>query len=211
MFCKIRKGKWGYSIYACDRKRINGKVVSNDIKIDSYAWHSLYEDDEEINGLVEDIPIVLMRSITAKYIRNKDLNLDFDDVVEKLIKVKKEYYPTYKVMMSNIKNDIKREEENKFLEYENFKNKYRSLHYKELMEKYQEGYDRGLLDGIKVEDKFFNRSSDKKLEMNDSEKKLLKKLYKRMAMQYHPDRNTNNKECNEMMVLINKLKEQWGI
>ena len=79
------------------------------------------------------------------------------------------------------------------------------------MEKYQEGYDRGLLDGIKVEDKFFNRSSDKKLEMNDSEKKLLKKLYKRMAMQYHPDRNTNNKESAEMMVLINKLKEQWGI
>lgn len=211
MFCKIRKGKWGYSIYACDRKRVNGKVVSNDIKIDTYAWHSLYEDNEEINGLIDDIPVILMKSITGKCVRNEDLNLDFDDVVEKLIKVKKEYYPTYKAMMSKIKNDIKREEENKLLEYENFKNKYRSLHYKELMEKYQEGYDRGLLDGIKVEDKFFNRSSDKKFEINNSEKKLLKKLYKRMAMQYHPDRNTNNKESAEMMVLINKLKEQWGI
>ena len=211
MFCKIRKGKWGYSIYACDRKRVNGKVVSNDIKVDSYAWHSLYEYKEETNGLIDDIPVALMSSITAKCIGNKDLNLDFNDVVEKLIKVKKEYYPTYKAMMSKIKNDIKKEEENKLLEYESFKNKYSSLHYKELMEKYQEGYDRGLLDGIKVEDKFFNRSSDKKLEMNDSEKKLLKKLYKRMAMQYHPDRNTNNKESAEMMVLINKLKEQWGI
>lgn len=211
MFCKIRKGKWGYSIYACDRKMVNGKVVSNDIKVDSYAWHSLYEDNEEINGLIDDIPVILMRSITGKCIRDEDLNLDFDDVVEKLIKVKKEYYPTYKAMMLKIRDDIKKEEENKLLEYENFKNKYRSLHDKELMEKYQEGYDRGLLDGIKVEDKFFNRSSDKKLEMNDSEKKLLKKLYKRMAMQYHPDRNTNNKECTEMMILINKLKEQWGI
>lgn len=211
MFCKIRKGKWGYSIYACDRKRVNGKVVSNDIKVDSYAWHSLYEDNEEINGLIDDIPVILMRSITGKCIRDEDLNLDFDDVVEKLIKVKKEYYPTYKAMMLKIRDDIKKEEENKLLEYENFKNKYRSLHDKELMEKYQEGYDRGLLDGIKVEDKFFNRSSDKKLEMNDSEKKLLKKLYKRMAMQYHPDRNANNKECTEMMILINKLKEQWGI
>lgn len=211
MFCKIRKGKWGYSIYACDRKRVNGKVVSNDIKVDSYAWHSLYEDNEEINGLIDDIPVILMRSITGKCIRDEDLNLDFDDVVEKLIKVKKEYYPTYKDMMLKIRDDIKKEEENKLLEYESFKNKYSSLHYKELMEKYQEGYDKGLLDGIKVEDKFFNRSSDKKLEMNDSEKKLLKKLYKRMAMQYHPDRNTNNKESAEMMVLINKLKEQWGI
>ena len=90
MFCKIRKGKWGYSIYACDRKRVNGKVVSNDIKVDSYAWHSLYEDNEEINGLIDDIPVILMRSITGKCIRDEDLNLDFDDVVEKLIKVKKE-------------------------------------------------------------------------------------------------------------------------
>ena len=211
MFCKIRKGKWAYSIYACDRKRVNGKVVSNDIKVDSYAWHSLYEDNEEINGLIDDIPVILMRSITGKCIRDEDLNLNFDDVVEKLIKVKKEYYPTYKAMMLKIRDDIKKEEENKLLEYENFKNKYRLLHYKELMEKYHEGYDRGLLEGIKVEDKFFNRSSDKKLEMDDSEKKLLKKLYKRMAMQYHPDRNTNNKESAEMMVLINKLKEQWGI
>ena len=204
MFCKIRKGKWGYSIYACDRKRINGKVASNDIKIDSYAWHSLYEDDEEINGLEEDIPIVLMRSITAKYIRNKDLNLDFDDVVEKLIKVKKEYYPTYKAMMSKIKNDIKKEEENKLLEYENFKNKYRSLHYKELMEKYQEGYDRGLLEGIKVEDKFFNRSSDKKLEMDNSEKKLLKEAFKLLSFKHHPDRGGST----EKMASINNLKDK---
>lgn len=204
MFCKIRKGKWGYSIYACDRKRVNGKVVSNDIKIGSYAWHSLYEDDEEINGLIDDIPVILMRSITGKCVRNEDLNLDFDDVVEKLIKVKKEYYPTYKAMMLKIRDDIKKEEENKFLEYENFKNKYRSLHYKELMEKYQEGYDRGLLDGIKVEDKFFNRGSGKKLEIDDSEKKLLKEAFKLLSFKHHPDRGGST----EKMASINNLKEK---
>lgn len=204
MFCKIRKGKWGYSIYACDRKRVNGKVVSNDIKIDSYAWHSLYEYKEEVNGLIDDIPVGLMRSITARCIRNKDVHLDFDDVVEKLIKVKKEYYPTYKVMMSKIENDIKKEKEGKLLEYENFKNKYRSLHNKELMEKYQEGYDRGLLDGIKVEDKLFNRSSDKKLEMNDSEKKLLKEAFKLLSFKHHPDRGGST----EKMAAINNLRDK---
>lgn len=204
MFCKIRKGKLGYSIYACERNRVNGKVVSNDIKVVSYAWHSLYEDDEEINGLIEGIPVILMRSITGKCIRNKDVNLDFDDVVEKLIKVKKEYYPTYKAIMLKIENDIKKEEENKLLEYENFKNKYRSLHYKELMEKYQEGYDRGLLDGIKVEDKFFNRSSDKKLEINDSEKKLLKEAFKLLSFKHHPDRGGST----EKMAAINNLKDK---
>ena len=204
MFCKIRKGKWGYSIYACDRKRVNGKVVSNDIKVDSYAWHSLYEDDEEINGLINDIPVILMRSITGKCVRNGNLNLDFDDVVEKLIKVKKEYYPTYKAMMLKIRDDSKKEKENKLLEYENFKNKYRSLHDKELTEKYQEGYDRGLLDGIKVEDKFFNRSSDKKLEMNDREKKLLKEAFKLLSFKHHPDRGGST----EKMASINNLKEK---
>lgn len=204
MFCKIRKSKYSYSIYACDRKRVNGKVVSNDIKIDTYAWHSLYEDGEEINGLIYDIPVILMRSITAKCIRNKDVNLEFDDVVEKLIKVKKEYYPTYKAMMLKVIDDIKKEEENKLLEYENFKNKYRSLHYKEIMEKYQEGYDRGLLDGIKVEDKFFNRSSDKKLEVNDSEKKLLKEAFKLLSFKHHPDRGGST----EKMAGINNLKEK---
>ena len=80
MFCKIRKGKWSYSIYACDRKRVNGKVVSNDIKIDSYGWHSLYEDKEEVNGLIDDIPVDLMSFIKARCIRNKDVHLDFDDL-----------------------------------------------------------------------------------------------------------------------------------
>lgn len=204
MFCKIRKGKWGYSIYACDRKRVNGKVVSNDIKVDSYAWHSLYEYKEETNGLIDDIPVTLMSSITAKCIGNKDLNLDFNDVVEKLIKVKKEYYPTYKAMMLKIRDDSKKEKENKLLEYENFKNKFRSLHYKELIEKYQEGYDRGLLDGIKVEDKFFNGSSDKKIEMNESERKLLKEAFKLLSLKHHPDRGGNT----EKMASINNLKEK---
>ncbi|MEG0181638.1 MAG: hypothetical protein RSG52_15130 [Terrisporobacter sp.] len=47
---------------------------------------------------------------------------------------------------------------------------------------------------------------------NDNEKKLLKKIYKKMAMEFHPDRNLNNQdEAQEIMVLINKLKEQWMI
>lgn len=205
MFCKIRKGKWGYSIYACDRKRVSGKVVSNDIKIDSYAWHSLYEYKEEVNGLIDDIPVGLIRSITARCVRNKDIHLDFDDVVEKLIKVKKEYYPTYKVMMSKIENDIKKEKEGKLLEYENFKNKYRSLHDKELMEKYQEGYERGLFEGMATRsNNSFNGCSGNNFEIDDSEKKLLKEAFKLLALKHHPDRGGST----EKMAAINNLKDK---
>lgn len=205
MFCKIRKGKWGYSIYACDRKRVNGKVVSNDIKIDSYAWHSLYEDDEEINGLIDDIPVIVKKSILARCIKNKEVNLEISSVVEKLIKVKKEYYPTYKAVMLKIENDIKKEKEDKLLEYENFKNKYRSLHDKELTEKYQEGYERGLFEGMATRsNNSFNRGSGKKLEMDDSEKKLLKEAFKLLSFKHHPDRNGST----EKMAAINNLKDK---
>lgn len=205
MFCKIRKGKWGYSIYACDRKRVNGKVVSNDIKIESYAWHSLYEDDEEINGLKHSIPIGLIRSITGRCVKNKDVNLEISSVVEKLIKIKKEYYPTYKAVMLKIENDIKKEKEDKLLEYENFKNKYRSLHDKELTEKYQEGYERGLFEGMATRsNNSFNRGSGKKLEIDDSEKKLLKEAFKLLALKWHPDRGGST----EKMAAINNLKDK---
>ena len=67
MFCKIRKGKWFYTIYACSRERVNGKVVSKDIKLCSLAWHSLYEIDEEINGLIEDVPVDWVITTDRKY------------------------------------------------------------------------------------------------------------------------------------------------
>lgn len=205
MFCKIRKGKNTYSIYACDRKRINGKVVSKDIKVCSFAWHSLYEDDEEVSGLIEDIPVGLMRIITKVYLKNKNIELDFDEVVEKLIKVKKEYYPTYRIQMIDIRHryevDRQIREDKELSEYENFKNKYRSLHYKELMEKYKEGYDRGLLEGVLNN---LNQSSVRNNDLSKEEMKLLKEGFKLLAMKYHPDKGGDS----EKMSMINNLKER---
>lgn len=40
------------------------------------------------------------------------------------------------------------------------------------------------------------------------EKLKLKKLYKTLAMTYHPDKSNDD---GEMMKLINKLKDEWGI
>lgn len=43
---------------------------------------------------------------------------------------------------------------------------------------------------------------------NEEERKLIKKFYKKLAFEFHPDRN-NSKD--DAMVLVNKLKEQWGV
>ena len=208
MFCKIRKGKWTYTIYACSRERVDGRVVSKDIKLCRYALHSLYEDDEEVNGLIEDLPVDLMRIIDRKILRKKDLSLDFyDDVVEKLIKLKIEYYPTYKESMIKVSRKLEEEEairkEKELMEYEHFKNKFRLLHNKELMEKYQEGYNRGLLENLMNTD-FNNSSSGKNNSYNSKEMKLLKEAFKLLSMKHHPDKGGDN----ETMAAINNLKEK---
>lgn len=202
MFCKIRKGKSGYAIYLCDRKRVSGKVVSKDIKICSYGWHSLYEIDEEYNGLIEDIPNSLIKHIRI-YLKNYEAKLT--DVVNKLIEVKKEYYTTYKE--ESIKLNLKYEDEKKkkaelrLKEYEEFKEKFRNLHYNEIMEKYNEGYNNGFIEGASQMSNKYNTGS---LDMNENEKKLLKEAFKLLAMKYHPDKGGNT----DKMASINNLKEK---
>lgn len=204
MFCKIRKGKGGYTIYACDRKRVNGKVVSNDIKLSSFGWHSLYEIDEEHDGLIEDIPSSLIK-ILKMYLRGYDIKLV--DVVEKLIKLKKEYYTTYKedaIRCELIFEEEKKAKELKQLkEYEEFKEKFKTLHYNELMEKYREGYERGIFEGYSTSKnvKGSNNSIDG---LSEEENRILKEAFKLLAMKYHPDKGGDT----EKMAVINTLKEK---
>ncbi|MDU4933985.1 MAG: hypothetical protein E6X43_01515 [Peptostreptococcaceae bacterium] len=201
MFCKIRKGKGGYSLYACDRKRIDGKVMSNDTKIVSYAWHSLYGDYEHENGLIEELPELLNKLIKA-YLN--DYRIDYESVVTKLIELKKEYYATYKESIKKIELDIQRQEEKKEEEYEKFKDKFKTLYNKDISEKYKEGFDRGMLEGV-AQARSYNRGFINGFnDLEESEKKLLKEAFKLMAMKYHPDREGDT----DKMAAINNLKEK---
>lgn len=205
MFCKIRKGKNYYTIYACSRERVNGKVVSNDKKICSLPWHSLYEIDEEINGLIEEIPMDLYKYLNRMYFRNKDTGLNlFLDVEPKLIQVKKEYYPTYKKEALEAERKWKKEEkerkEKELKEYEYFKKKYYSLYNADLSNKFQEGYNYGIMTNL-------SSSSGGNTSYNSKEMKLLKEAFKLLAIKYHPDKNPD-KDTTETMAAINNLKEK---
>lgn len=202
MFCKIRKGKWFYTIYACSRERVNGKVVSNDRKICSLPWHSLYEIDEEINGLIEEIPMDLYKYLNRMYFRNNDTGLNlFFDVEPKLIQVKKEYYPTYRKEALEAERKWKKEEkerkEKELKEYEYFKKKYYSLYNADMTNKFQEGYNYGIMTNL-------SNSSGVTTSYNSKEMKLLKEAFKLLAMKHHPDKGGDN----ETMAEINNLKEK---
>ncbi len=45
----------------------------------------------------------------------------------------------------------------------------------------------------------------------DNMKKILKKMYKKLAMEFHPDRNNNSDESQRAMQIINDLKDEWEI
>lgn len=84
-------------------------------------------------------------------------------------------------------------------EYEEKSKQYQRSYY----EKYNGNYNYDSSSSYQI-----NTSSN----YNEEEKKLLKKIYKKLAMIYHPDRNLDNQEeAQESMILINKLKEQWNI
>lgn len=196
MFCKIRKGKDSYSIYICERYRENGKVVSNDKKIDTYGYHSLYEDFKEENINFNELPRLLGASLRARILRPYTIEL-YDDVEDKLLKLKKEYYPKYKEICRKIELDLKEEKKHIEDNYNKFKEQYKSLHYQELSAKYKEGYIAGQLSNIKF-------GSVNSLDIDNQEKTLLKEAFKLLSKKHHPDIGGNT----ETMAKINNLKEK---
>ena len=205
MFCKIRKGKNYFTIYACSRERVNGKVVSTDTKICTVNWLSLYEDNEEVDGLKKSIPDNLYRFLRTNYFSSRRTELSFDyDVVPKIIQVKKDFYPTYKKQIVIKKNEWKKEEKEKRekekKEYEDFKKKFILLYSADMSKSYKEGYKQGAQDHSYRS----NRSSGVTISYDTKETQLLKEAFKLLAMKHHPDRGGDN----ETMAAINNLKEK---
>lgn len=53
--------------------------------------------------------------------------------------------------------------------------------------------------------------SEKLGDYNDNDKKILKKIYKTLANNFHPDKNNNSDESVRAMQIINELKNIWQI
>lgn len=196
MFCKVRKGKTSYSIYICERYRVEGKVVSNDERIATYDYHSLYDDFEDYNPDFDKLSAFLDRTLKRKILKPYTNEL-YEDVESKLLKIKREYYPIYEKWCKEFDLKYVKDQDCRKEDYNKFKEKYKDLLYKELSSKYREGYSRGETVGL-------NFSRDKGLNIGSQEKILLKEAFKLLSHKHHPDKGGDT----ETMALINNLKEK---
>lgn len=204
MFCSIKKGKNRFRVYICDRKRINGKVISKDINIGSYGYQSLYmrSEGKEISEIFKNI----LKDDLSYHGFDEEKYLDI--VVDKLKILKEKYNTTYVKESTQIEEKLRIEREKKnekrLNEYSHFKSKYKDLYNKDLSQKYREGYDRGRIDSIDFSNIY---CSDEKLDINTEEKKLLKEAIKLLSHKHHPDKGGNH----ETMSMINNLKDKLSI
>ncbi|MCC3866325.1 J domain-containing protein [Terrisporobacter petrolearius] len=208
---RIKKKQWyictiqHYSIIDCGDSLLNyvteSKIekIANDIGI---AVDNLYEMIyKKLDPLIDKIEAEYKK--TEEYKINKENNKILEKFREQQSNFDNIYgYDTYREcydVFGNLKNkarlDELKEQKKASDEYEersrsyysNNKSNYNYNKYSSYLDPFQGNY-------------------------NEDEKKLLKKLYRKMSMQFHPDKNQDNpKEAQEMMMLINKLKEQWGI
>ena len=78
----------------------------------------------------------------------------------------------------------------------------------ESAKEYQRSYYENFNSNYKSYNSYGGYSNNKQSNYNEEDKDKYKKIYKTLAKAYHPD---IAKDDGEMMKIVNKLKEEWGI
>ena len=196
MFCRIKNNDKTlmYTVYLCERKRINGKIKSKDIKIIHWNYLSLYDYEEKKEGIKEEIPkeaSKLLRRILA----SKKLESYFPMIIDKLKDLKKEKYKLWCTTGN-------KEKEKLYQEYKSFRNKYSIFITIENQEWFENGYNQGYNDRLRNNKNSYINNLDS---LSSDDRKLLNKVFKAAALKYHPDKQNGD---TETMQKINILKDK---
>lgn len=222
-----RKIKKAYKITIHESYRENGKVKKKQYYIATMEYYSIveygsnifdYMTYEEQNKLLEKLELTeeqlceivykkldpLIEKITKEFEeteeyviakRNKEIIRVYNE--KKTIFEKKYGTDTYdycydvfgKLRNSELLEKIKKQYE--------AKEKQRSSYYESYRSNYNNNY--------KYNSSYSNLNQSN---YNEEEKKHLKKIYKVLALHFHPDKETGD---SEIMKTVNKLKEDWGL
>lgn len=233
---QFERENYSYKIVVKESYRENGKVKQKQAVLGTYHWfdfldHYVYPDDwfydkleeifpdktqEQIDAVCDEIDRkveIIEREESDKWhsskeykVHNKHLNLirkyelekkTFDmlygeDIFEQV------YDIHLKVMNQNLYKQLSKLREEK-KKADDAKREYERRS-REEQQKQWEKYFKGFGDG--------SYSIGSSSNYTDKEKEYLKKFYRALAAKFHPDVLGGD---NEPMLLVNKLKEQWGV
>lgn len=224
----IRPIKKAYKISIHKSYREDGKVKKKQYSITTMGYYDIYEFPLEdfASRKIEDLAREL--GVTEEYIY-KLIYKKLDPLYEQ---IREEYEQTEEYKTSRKHSEIIR----KYNEAKRkFEQKYNSMKFDRCYDVFLNLRNKDFLDQIKTEYKQqqqayenyrsyysnnysnynYNNSSsyqvNSKSNYNNEDKKILKKMYKKLAMEFHPDRNNNSDESQRAMQIINDLKDEWEI
>lgn len=217
-----------YKVTLQDSYRENGKVKKKQWHICNMDYYSIVDigvcfTDYMTRGRLEKI---LKEAGLEEAALEEIIYKKLDPLYEKIIN---EYKQTEEYRINN-RNEailqayhIKKNEFDKKYGYDTYRQCYdvfgnlkNEERLNELKKQYREKqeYQRSYHEYSKSSYSNYNKRSyqvNSKSNYNDTDKKILKKMYKKLAMEFHPDRNNNSDESQRAMQIINNLKDEWEI
>ncbi len=193
--------------------------------------------EEEIYGLIYTKLDSLQEKVVSEYEASEESKAYKQqlEIVKKYKKAKREFESKYGSetfdycydVYLNLRNKenldrLKKLYENKKRSYQgenhsNYKYNYnKSSYQEESNSNYKQNYNKRSYQE-KNHSNYKNSSNSKSCHSenignyNDNDKKILKKIYKTLAKNFHPDKNNNSDESIRAMQIINELKNTWQI
>lgn len=222
-----RKIKKAYKITIHESYRENGKVKKKQYCIATMEYYSMvtctsnifdYMSYEKKDMLLEKLKITEEQLIDIVYKKLDPLiekiTKDFEKTEEYLInKRNKDIIKTYQEKKTTFEKKYGTDT------YDYCYDVFGKLRNSELLEKikkqyeakekqrssYYESYKSNYNNNYKYNSSYSNLNQSN---YNEEEKKHLKKIYKVLALHFHPDKETGD---SEIMKTVNKLKEDWGL
>ena len=197
-------------VYECKEQQITQNFNYNQDKFEEKKHYYKLQGEElkEFKRVLENSDNPLYKEIKEEYEQTEEYKTSrkHSEIIRKYNKAKIKFEQKYNSMKFDRCYDVFLNLRNKdFLDQIKKEYKQQQQSYENYRSYYSDNYSNH---------NYNNYSSyqvNSKSNYNDEDKKILKKMYKKLAMEFHPDRNNNSEESQRAMQIINNLKDEWEV